>query len=128
MRLLAVDRIVSPRTGVLYLWRLRLVDCRAFGVYLHRFHAPDQDRYLHDHPFSFLSLVLWGWYDEEVRGSWRRVRWFNWKPAPGAHRVVRISPRLWTLVVRGPRVREWGFYTPTGWVDWRTFLGEEAAA
>jgi hypothetical protein len=33
------------------------------------------------------------------------------------HRITHLSRRhVWTLVVRGPRVRSWGFYEPDGWV------------
>jgi hypothetical protein len=37
-----------------------------FAVMLHQFHRPDEDRCAHDHPWAFLSLILWGGYWEEV--------------------------------------------------------------
>lgn len=32
------------------------------------------------------------------------------------HRIGGVDDRTWTLVIRGPRKQEWGFYTPDGWV------------
>lgn len=53
-------------TGDVYLRRLYLIDCPLFGVMLHNIRRPDQDRALHDHPFSFVSLILRGGYVEEL--------------------------------------------------------------
>ncbi len=30
----------------------------------------------------------------------------------------------WTLILAGPRVQEWGFFTRSGFVQWREFLGK----
>jgi hypothetical protein len=33
------------------------------------------------------------------------------------HTIFRLRRRTcWTLVIRGPRRRVWGFYLPTGWL------------
>lgn len=31
---------------------------------------------------------------------------------------------VWTLFLAGPRVRDWGFYTPDGWVQWEEYVNE----
>lgn len=94
----------------------------------------------HDHPFDFTSLIVKGGYTEtrclgpDVRGRLR----FSWPCRYAAGAVVRrlakdlhiltdVSPGTWTLVVTGPLVREWGFLTPTGWVDWKTYTGNGQA-
>lgn len=46
-----------------YLWRLTFFKLPAFGVFLHRFLASD-NLCLHDHPFPFVSIVLWSGYWE----------------------------------------------------------------
>ncbi|SKM81860.1 Uncharacterised protein [Mycobacteroides abscessus subsp. massiliense] len=112
---------------------------RWLNVYLHKFLRDDDDRALHDHPWWFLSLVLWGQYIEvtddgrSVRSApelWRLFwgdRPLVFRPALWRHRVelvkapatsverTRIRPRLralpcWTLIVTGPRTRLWGFW------------------
>lgn len=115
--------------GSLYLDRLRVIETPWFGVYLHAIHRPDHDQEHHDHPWSFLSLILRGEYEESQRmgpehGRYVRCRWLSFHRAEDAHRIALLSRSpVWTLVLRGPRRREWGFYTDRGWVDWRTFLG-----
>lgn len=34
-------------------------------ILLHRICRPDNDPWLHDHPFDFRTILLWGWYVEE---------------------------------------------------------------
>ena len=36
--------------------------------------------------------------------------------ARSLHRLELLSPRVRTLFLTGPRVREWGFMAPEGWV------------
>lgn len=33
----------------------------------------------------------------------------------------RYKP-VWTLFLHGPRKREWGFYTPQGWIHWKKYV------
>lgn len=95
------------------------------GIYLHHITAPDPGFDLHDHPWWFASLIVRGGYTEAVADvrewdyyqgrSWRR--WSVHSIRLGeCHRIVDVDPGTWTLVLRGPRVRVWGFFTPAGWV------------
>lgn len=41
----------------------------------------------------------------------------------GSYRVLeKIEHPVWTLIVTGPRVREWGFLCANGWKQWRDFV------
>ncbi len=126
-----------------YLKRLRLFECDAFGFYIHWMNGPDIDRDLHDHPFDFTSFIVFGSY-EEVSGEpqWVspsvhmrpivRFRWLNRKIATTPHKIIKLYKRkifgyelpVITFVVRGKRRRDWGFHTPTGWVFWKIYLGD----
>lgn len=101
-------------------------------VYVHKFLRSDDDRALHDHPWSFVSVILRGGYVEisessehkttllcrssifDVRSPfWRRAIVF--RPATYRHRVSLlinqgVEQPCWTLIVTGPHVREWGFW------------------
>lgn len=83
--------------------------------FLHRFLASDPDRGLHDHPYAWSwSLVLVGWYMEELRGRvgirTAVVKRFNWIAADKFHRVILpLGTEVWTLFAHGPRVKSWGF-------------------
>lgn len=118
------------------------------GIFLHHMTGPDPGIDMHDHPWWFGSLVLKGGYGEvradvsaghdttpSLRPSrWRR--WLSWGTTPlhMAHSITQLrSPSTWTLVIHGFRRRDWGFYTPDGWVfhldydDSRRGLKTEAA-
>jgi len=100
---------------------------RVFNVYLHCFLRSDDDRARHTHPWLFnLSWLLRNQYREwfgdapadytdRVAGDWK----FRWGAAP--HRIELTDGYCWTLFVTGPRVRQWGFLCPAGWVHWKKF-------
>lgn len=116
---------------------------RWLNVYLHKFCRDDDDRAMHDHPWWFVSLMLAGRYIEHSFGSVRGVDFTHtqtraigsiaFRPATHRHRVELLkrpdgsAVPCWTLVITGPRVREWGFWCPKGFVHWRDFTtGEQA--
>ena len=112
-----------------------------WGVMLHEIHRPDADPHEHNHPWKwFLSIVLRGGYVEsrnsdppiKVPGGWLAntqlhvVRRFNWKTNKDFHRIAcLLGTSVWTIVITGPRVQEWGFYTQGGVVPWKKYLGIE---
>lgn len=120
-----------------YLLRYYLVPRNPFlNVYLHKFLRSDDDRALHDHPWHFLSLVLKGGYREHREGrpltvrSYRQSGSFAFRKAGTLHRVeldtefVRSANHekpCWTLIVTGPKIRDWGFLCPGGWIHWKQF-------
>lgn len=113
--------------GVLYLRRLQLLKVPRVGVVmLHWILGPDPQPDLHDHPVTFLSIVVRGGYDEErvVGGravlAWH-VRWWNFIRATDVHRIIRVKPGTITLAIAGPGVRDWGFHTLDGWVYWKDY-------
>jgi hypothetical protein len=96
--------------------------------YLHEFRRSDDDRALHDHPWVNISIVLAGEYTEHsiLPGGihLRRIRRagdivFRW--ARTAHRIELHAGPCISLFLTGPRLREWGFHCPNGWVHWKKF-------
>lgn len=151
MKMLAKRTIPDPVSGEPYLVRFTLIECRYFAIHLHRILLPDGARDLHDHPWSFFSIVLWGGYVEEfldglpeisrdklfrrymrmpVEPKTRSIRWWNYHGMHSAHRITLVRPRTWTLVFCGMRVRRWGFlricrYTwgsSLEWIYWVKYL------
>lgn len=51
--------------------------------------------------------------------------WPRWSvhrmPLGVAHRITECEPNTVSLVIRGRKVRRWGFFLPTGWVDWEAY-------
>lgn len=96
-----------------------------FGtVRLHRFLRSDDDRALHDHPWSFVTLVLWGSYRDVSEAGVDRLRMgsVRFRRAEWAHRVE--SDGAVTLVVSGPRRRKWGFWPRGRFMRHEEFHGE----
>lgn len=100
---------------------------------LHKFHRPDGDRELHNHPWSWaVSLILAGGYLEErllVDESTLAgrpitetviVRWLNRLTDLDFHRILELHGELYTLFCTGPRTQSWGFMNEeTGaFTDW----------
>jgi len=128
----------------IYMTRWRFINAPrwlgGWGLRVHRIVRSDEDRELHDHPFSFLSIILWGGYTEE-RGvpfwapgeshevpPWTRTVHRSYGAGSIIFRRAEMAHRLtldrvtWTFVVRGPIRRQWGFYTDAGWVAWHDFV------
>lgn len=138
-----VIRDLEQKQDYLRRWSLWL----PFGwsIKLHQILRADDDRCSHDHPWSFLRIILWGGYTEEFRherpsdtgygvhvssGTQTLKSWRPWAPwrvylCSGSfrHRITALSGKSsWTLVVCGPKVREWGFFTNSGFMPWKSFV------
>jgi hypothetical protein len=107
---------------------------RFFNIYLHRFMRSDDDRALHDHPWTNLSILLRGRYVEHtidagginVRTERRAGDWKLRLFGSFAHRLELIDGECWTIFITGPWYREWGFHCPTaGWIHWKRFTAPE---
>ncbi len=95
-----------------------------FNIYLHKICRDDDDRALHDHPWPSLSVILSGAYRERTPHSTRilSVGGIVLRDAEHTHRLELIDDNpCWTLFFTGPRIREWGFHCPKGWVHWKDF-------
>ena len=118
-----------------YLLRWHLIPRnRWFNIYLHNIRHSDDDRALHDHPWWNVSIILKGSYNEmrfwepvPNRPGYRILHHPRWsvifRSALTAHRlIVKDDSNVWTLFITGPKVREWGFHCPKGWVVWTDFV------
>ena len=92
-------------------YRYQLLKTRWFNVYLHELTAPQWHEQCHDHPWWFVTLLLWPGYLEE-NGSgiyWRSPGSIWYRPAHYSHNVVTPNGTSWSLIVTGPKSRDWGF-------------------
>jgi len=89
-------------------WRL------PFSIRLHRICREDLDKYLHDHPWDWRTIVLQGWYvEEDEYGNFhlRKQGFTGKKHAHQFHRIDKVSDGgVWTLFIMGrPYNNPWGF-------------------
>ena len=120
--------VVKTDDGNVYLRRYHLLRTRWIQIYVHNLCSSDLDTDLHDHPWSFVSIILAGGYTEYTpEGVFqRRARQILFLPVGSPHRL-ELSRPAWTLVITGKVQREWGFVTPSGWQSWQEHaLAKEA--
>lgn len=97
------------------------------NVYLHEIRKSDDDRALHDHPWANVSFLIAGGYIEHTPecAFERTVGDVVEREAGALHRLeVRPGQSAVSLFMTGPKVREWGFACPQGWVHWQDFTDE----
>ena len=121
-----------------YILRLHVVKTPWCALCLHWINKPDKEPWLHDHPVSFLSLILRGGYAELRQtgdgAPFHKVnRWFNFVRASSTdrHRIILVRTNTLTLALMGPKTREWGFHTwkelsapnsaTPGWIGWKEY-------
>jgi len=125
------DLVIAPR-GKPYLYRWHVIPHNdEANVFLHVQVASDPLRPLHDHPWANQSVILSGGYIEIIgRRSnpfLEDIRLLRQKGevihrnAHESHRLVLPAafPYAMTLFTTGPKVREWGFWTPEGWRSYK---------
>lgn len=103
-------------------WGKRLPSIR-----IHAIQRGDTDRHLHDHPWTFRSIILMGGYDEIREGGER----FSWRagethvlPHRTYHRVLNVDDK-WgavTMFITYRKRGSWGFKVNGEHVPWRTYL------
>lgn len=111
----------TPLSITNYIERLHIIKTPWFAIDMHWIKNADPEPFMHDHPVTFFSIILRGAYLEERPDSLRWRTPFNFIRATDQHRIRYAHPRTVTLCFMGPKVREWGFHLPRGWVPWREY-------
>lgn len=105
------------------------------SVRIHHIMREDQDRDLHDHPWNARTIVLRGFYIEQVPWASQGGLQVRVKEAGDTgrllfgeyHRICNVSPGgVWTLFITWQQRGEWGFMVDGAKVPWRTYLGLSA--
>lgn len=122
------DLIIGPPDNP-YMLRWVLWRWRGWQLALHKILRSDDERALHDHVGDNLSIILWGHMLEVRDPAWPRVhlghfpfRFICWRRAELPHRLEVPWGPVWTLWLRGPHRRRWGFHCKQGWRDATVYL------
>lgn len=115
---------ITDGQGAKFLQRYYILKTPILSVYIHHW-LKDDEADMHDHPWPFLILVLKQGYREilpsgpKIRKPWRV---FGHLPTC-KHRIELIDNKpSWSLVIMGPKVREWGFHTKLGWIPFKKYV------
>lgn len=121
---LLVKEIVS-KSGAVHFRRYRLLELPWFRIYVHQILKADEDAHEHDHPWSFLSLILKGGYIEQSEGKLKtRTNLKNpvaFSDRYRPHKLHTILRPTWTLVFGLGKRGEWGYDLNPGWADHKTY-------
>lgn len=85
------------------------------SVRIHHIRTPDRDRHLHDHPWNARTIILDGWYAEQLPEPtpWRELRVqgdTNALRFGQFHRIAHVGAGgCWTLFITGKYRGTWGF-------------------
>jgi len=112
-----------------YLTRWILFRKRSIALYFHKFHRSDAED-LHDHPWNFISIILWRGYKEQTfteNGGLQIKRVYPgsiiFRKSTHAHRVVLINDKpAYTLVIRFKDNYNWGFYVKGVYIHFREYF------
>ena len=99
-----------------------------FTLRLHKFHKGDDDRAYHDHPWWFITLPLVPYRELTPDGSSTILNRFRprYRSAKHRHIVQLIQPGpVWTLIVTGPKSKEWGFWEEDKFVHHTQWLAAD---
>lgn len=114
-----------------------------FNIFLHKFLKGDPDD-VHDHPWSYCSIILAGGYYEwipqfdadgckinEIR-HWRQPGHMRFGRPESFHRIeLKSGVTAWTLFMPGPHCRDWGFLVGknpnTDWEHHESYLARRGS-
>ncbi len=82
-----------------------------FSIRLHHWMSGDDPRSHHDHPWSFIVIVLKGTYYDVTPTGREFMETFSVTCRDALHRHTVETNGCWTLLFTGPEKRAWGFFT-----------------
>lgn len=94
-------------------------ECSWFSLRLHHWLHSDDSRAFHDHPFNFWTFVLKGSYEDITPEGVELMPagTLCYRKAEHRHWVKILPDGCWTILLTGPKIRKWGFWT--GNTRWR---------
>lgn len=125
---------IRSKQGELHFKRWQIWSTRWFNIYLHFINKADEDKHLHDHPWSFWSIILKGAYiellGEEGKHTPSRQIYRGWLNASYRtknipHMIGVVVKPTYSLVITGPGGREWGYTTEDGWKNHSKYREEK---
>ena len=115
MRMLTFrEKIGRPECPYLIRWCINLW---LFSIRLHHWISSDDQRYAHDHPWWFITIVLRGGYTDVTEHSEEDLPAGSVRIRRALHlHKVRVWPGgCWSILITGRQRRRWGFQVGKKW-------------
>lgn len=90
-----------------------ILDFYIFSIRLHHWLKSETDIHLHNHPFNFITIVLYGGYiDQDSSKLNERMipGKIRYRSASHTHHVRVRKGGCWTLMFAGRKKFKWGFW------------------
>ena len=103
---------IKSKDGVLHFRRWEILKTRWGSIWIHGIYKEDQDPYLHNHPWDFISVVLFGKYlekteDKFITQSFGKI---NVRDGSKYHKIFKLYTKsVYTLFIVSNVKREWGY-------------------
>ncbi len=102
-----------------------------FNVTLHKVLKSDEET-LHDHPWSYATLILkGGYYENTPKGRlWRGPGHFRYRRSEDLHYLELAKDAdgneipCWSLFFMGRKATDWGFRVKGNWISHKRYLKE----
>ena len=124
---------IKSKLGELHFKRWKLFSLKKYNVYLHAIYKADEDLYLHNHPWDYTSIILYGTFVEKVRsnnlGEIVKYRYNHLhfgsvvkRKSNIFHKIVRLeSEVVYSLFITTKNHDTWGYDVDNKFVDSETF-------
>lgn len=111
---------IKSKEGVVHFRRWQVFTTPWFDVFIHGIYKSDEDEHMHDHPWDYFSIVIWGKFIEKVKQG-RNAQTFlttSHRKAEHTHKIEELkSKKVYTLFFASKRKREWGYWVRGAWID-----------
>lgn len=124
-------KTITSKEGNLHFKRWRFFACPWLRIYLHKICLPDYDAHMHDHPWNFISLILYGGYVEKYSAGPNYENIYHNTNRPGkiikrkrsdVHKIEKlINNSNWSLVIAWGKYKIWGYRVDSGWIDHKLY-------
>ena len=117
---------IKSKYGITHFKRWSMISTKWFSVYLHGIYKEDQDKYLHNHPWNILTIIIYGSYIEQLENDLVKIRGiFNigFHGRSSYHKIKKLlSKKVYSLaIVWGKHDDNWGYKFEGKHIDNRSF-------
>jgi hypothetical protein len=119
---------IKSKEGVIHFKRWQLLKTPWFSIYIHGIYKADEDAHLHDHPWDYYSMSIYGRFIEKNKGAikcnYLYVSTFKLisRKAEQFHTIHKLLTKsVYTFFIAKNRRRDWGYDVNGEWIDHKTY-------
>lgn len=113
IRKIFLNKEIKSKYGELHFQRWTIMSLPWFSIYLHFIYKADEDAHLHNHPWNYLSFVVYGTFIEQTENNHLECILpgkIIIRKAKVYHKITDLfTNKIITLFITGKRFNEWGY-------------------